>query len=419
MPLTNELLYLETYSSKGTVNFAKYAIRLFLLSVYGEGTLEELATKYIQEKRDPKPDIQMYFSTIKTRPPQSIRVLLSNLKTFLIENDIELPQKFWKGLSRRVRGNRARTQDRVPSTEELRQILLQMPLHGAALYLTLASSGMRIGECLQLTLYDIKLDENPARIEIPGIITKNGNRRTTFLSSEAKQYIVEWLKNRKTYVEYSNKRSPYPKDLSTEKLFPFGQTNARTIWYVALKKAKLDERDPSTNRYKLHPHVLRKYFRTRLGESIPVDVTEALMGHEGYLTGVYRKYTITDLARIYRKGEGALAVFSNKHQIDQLKGELENKNQQLQQLVTGLSNENLTLKTEIEKQKKEIVGLETNLNYLTEHVKDVESIWLQKVEHAAQGLADKWIEKWKKEFLEDKGAQEGEWKFREEAIQSV
>ena len=30
--------------------------------------------------------------------------------------------------------------------------------------------------------------------------------------------------------------------------------------------------------------MLRKFFRTRLGAVIPVDVVEALMGHEGYLT---------------------------------------------------------------------------------------------------------------------------------------
>jgi archaellum component FlaC len=71
-----------------------------------------------------------------------------------------------------------------------------------------------------------------------------------------------------------------------------------------------------------------------------------------------------------------------------LKVELEGKNKQLQQLVTGLSNENLTLKTEIERHKKEIVGLESNLNYLSEHVKDVEALWMQNVEVAAQGLAD-------------------------------
>ena len=413
MPITNQLIYLETYASKGTVNCAKYSIRLFLRSVYDEGTLEELATRYIEENRDPKQDIQHFFSTVKSRPPQSIRVLLSHTRTFLSENDVELPQRFWKSLSRRIKGNRSRTQDQVPTSNQFQKILMQMPLHGATFFLVLASSGMRIGEALKLKISDFKLDEDPALIEIPAQITKSGDRRITFISSEAKQYIVEWLKTRSNYVQYSSKKSRFPKNLDSEKLFPFGQTTALIIWHNAIKKAKFDERDGSTGRYKFHPHVLRKFFRTKLGTIIPVDVAEALMGHSGYLTAAYRRYSVEDLGKIYKEGESALTIFNDKQQIDLLKGELETKNQQFQQLVTGLSSENLTLKTEIEKHKKEIIGLESNLNYLSEHVKDVENTWMTKVQFAAQGLADKWVEKWKKEFLEDKEAQTDEWKFQQ------
>jgi len=53
-----------------------------------------------------------------------------------------------------------------------------------------------------------------------------------------------------------------------------------------LEKSKFGEKDKTTNRHKLHPHVLRKFFRTRMGTVIKVDIVEALMGHEGYLTEV-------------------------------------------------------------------------------------------------------------------------------------
>ena len=36
---------------------------------------------------------------------------------------------------------------------------------------------------------------------------------------------------------------------------------------------------------------------------IPVDVVEALMGHEGYLTEAHRRYTPEDLADFYKKGK--------------------------------------------------------------------------------------------------------------------
>ena len=156
MEPNKHLLYLATYSSTSTVNNAKYALRLFLHSVYRKGKLEKLATRYIEEKRDPRKDLQNFFSEIKHRPPASIRVLISHTKTFFLENEIEIPQRFWRRLSRRIKGNTARTQDKVPSNEELKQILRHMPLYGVTLFLVLTSSGMRIGECLQVKISDIQ-----------------------------------------------------------------------------------------------------------------------------------------------------------------------------------------------------------------------------------------------------------------------
>ena len=177
MSKTNHLQYLETYSSDSTANSSKYSIRSFLTSIYGEGNLEHLAKRYFQEERDRETDIQNFFVTLKHRPPNSIRVVLSHIKTFNMENDIEFPQILWRRLSRRIKGNRARTQDRIPDIKELKQILMQMPQQGIAFYLTLLSSGMRIGELLQITLDDIKLDEEPSRIEILGGYTKSGTNR--------------------------------------------------------------------------------------------------------------------------------------------------------------------------------------------------------------------------------------------------
>ena len=379
MSKTNHLQYLETYSSDSTSNSSKYSIRSFLTSIYGKGNLEDLAKRYFQEKRDREIDIQNFFVTIKHRPPNSIRVVLSHVKTLNMENGIEFPQIFLRRLTRRIKGTKARTQDRTPTTEELKQILMPMPLQGMALYLTLVSSGMRIGELLQITSDDINLNENPVRIEIRGQITKSGNRRTAYISNEAKMFIMEWLKIREEYLASSVKRSRYPKDTEEERLFPFSQQNALYIWHNAIKKARLNQRDPSTNRYKLHPHVLRKFFRTRLATVIPVDAVEVLMGHDGYLTGAYRKYTMTDLIENYKKGEAVLTVFSDRHEIDKLKKSLGKQNTQFQQLINGLTGENLNLKSDMEKQKTEVGELKTNLEFLTIHFKNIEQALMKKL----------------------------------------
>ena len=83
------------------------------------------------------------------------------------------------------------------------------------------------------------------------------------------------------------------------------------------------------------------------------------MGHEGYLTEVYRRYTLEDLAKYYLKGESALLVFTEAEDVTQLRKEIEERNNQLQSLANGLSLENLELKKRvISLEKKNIQVLE-------------------------------------------------------------
>lgn len=92
------------------------------------------------------------------------------------------------------------------------------------------------------------------------------------------------------------------------------------------------------------PHVLRKFFRTKMGSMIPIDVAEALMRHEGYLTEVYRKYSEKELADFYKRGEPALLVFTEASEVQKLRLEIEERNKQLQNLVNGLTARNLSWK---------------------------------------------------------------------------
>ena len=239
---------------------------------------------------------------------------------------------------------------------EFRKILMHMPIHGKALYLTLESSGMRIGEGLQLALGDLELDQDPVKINIRGEYTKTGNPRVAFISREAREAIMEWLKVRGSYLEAAVKKSHmYNKSAEDPRLFPFRDNTAYAIWKNALKKAGFKKRDKYTNRHRIHPHVLRKFFRTKMATLIPVDVVEALMGHEGYLTEVYRRYSVEDLARFYKQGEPALLIFTEAQEVSKLRAEVEERNRQLQALVNGLTAENLELKSRVAKAEMKIL----------------------------------------------------------------
>jgi len=347
--------FLKTFNSKSTVRAYRWALSRFFESVYGhnETSLEEHAEKYLSEERDYEEDLEGFLANINGEPPKSVRLMISAVRTFLVENDIELSDKFWRRLRGRIKGSRALTIDKVPSNAELKQVIMHMPIHGKALYLCLVSSGMRIGEALKLKLSDIELDKDPPVIHIRGEYTKTGNSRVAFISREALESLSEWFKVRSQYLESASGKSHiFAKDREDDRVFPFEISTAHVIWRNALSKTGLLDKDSSTNRNLIHPHVLRKFFRTRLGSVIPTDVAEALMGHEGYLTEVYRRYTVEDLAKFYKRGEGVLTIFSNAEEVSKLKVEVEEKNKQLQSIINGLVSENLELKERIAKVEK-------------------------------------------------------------------
>ena len=191
--------FLDSYDNSGTRRNLYNAIKLFFQSIYEEATpenLDEMAEQYFSEKRNHEQDIKKFLKSLNGSAPLSIRLKLSSIKTFFIENEVELPLKFWRMINRRIKGSRALTLDRIPTTSELKKILMHMPIQGKAVYLCLESSGMRFGELLQSNIDDLYLDEEPARIQIRGEITKTGNSRHAFFSSEAKEAVTEWLKVR-------------------------------------------------------------------------------------------------------------------------------------------------------------------------------------------------------------------------------
>ncbi len=390
----SELKYLETYGSENTVRTYKQALKVFLSNIYGDGELTDLAKRYFQETRDHKTDIQNFLAKINGRPPKTIRLYISAVRTFLMENDIELPEKFWRSLTRKIKGSMARTMDKIPSNVQLRRIIMHMPVHGKALYLTLASSGMRIGEALQLELDDIDLDNDPPKISIRGEYTKSGDPRYTFISGETKEHILEWLKYRTEYLKSASKRSRHGKSTEDTRLFPFGMSNAHFIWKNALDKTKLNSVDKSTKRHQFHPHVLRKFFRTRMGPVISVDITEALMGHKGYLTDIYRRYDEDKLAEFYKKGETAVAVF----------GKVEDALMKAD--VTKLENRILEL-------NREVADLKDNWRKLKDFTVDLTSMTPEELQILAK-LAQEMLRKQIKEADRDEQERQRKHAYAEE-----
>jgi integrase len=261
----------------------------------------------------------------------------------------------------KVKGRGPRSFDEVPSdVAVLRKILLNMDLKGKALFLTLASSGMRIGEALQLELDDIDLTKNPPYIYIRGLNSKTGEKRISFISSEAKEALEEWLKQRKNWLESSinkGKGLEVSKSAEDNRIFPFSENIANVMWNNALEKAGLTKRDKETGRRTLHPHILRKWFRTRLGKINP-DYTEAIMGHTPYLEAVYRRYGTEELANFYLENQHLLYIFTDASELSRLRNEVDNRIKSQGELIEGILLENIALKKSLNELQAKISEFE-------------------------------------------------------------
>ena len=81
--------FLTSYENEGTRRNLSNTIRLFFESIYKEVTpenLDEMAEKYFSEKRDYEKDIRNFLSSLNGSAPLTIRLKISRLKTFLIDN---------------------------------------------------------------------------------------------------------------------------------------------------------------------------------------------------------------------------------------------------------------------------------------------------------------------------------------------
>jgi len=324
--------YLRTFRSENTKKTYRCSINKFFKVIKAD------PKTYLDEERDYEEDVIKLWESLKGRPPKTVSTTMSAVKGFLKKYKILRNAEIWEELDRRTHGNRARTMDEVPTPQQLKEILRYGTLKDHALFLMVSSSGMRVGEALQLLPEDIDMSHIPTKVIIRGEYTKTGNKRLTFISNEATEALKAWLKQREGYIEGAVKKTNFGTEKAADdpRIFPFVYNTARKSWIRMITKAGYDEKDLETGRYKYHVHSLRKFFRSRLTLKVPVDIVEALMGHEGYLTGVYRRYTTEQLAEYYQKGMEELIVIQTPLDTSAI-------NEQLQRL----KSDNLQLRTDL------------------------------------------------------------------------
>jgi integrase len=187
------------------------------------------------------------------------------------------------------------------------EILLKMidraDLHMKAVITTLVSTGMRSGECSNLLLSDLDGDTITIRKEI----AKRRQGGKVYLTSEAQQYMKQWLEYRDEYIRQADKRSVGlgVREGDDARLFACHYQTMRR------KFSRLyDLVDGERGKYhaKCTLHSTRRFFRTHAVKSLGIDLTEHLMRHRGYMTASYRRISDDDARKQFFEGESVLYI---------------------------------------------------------------------------------------------------------------
>ncbi len=272
-------------------------------------SFSRLVEGYSKGERDFESDLKEFIRGMQKGglSPKTENLCAGVLKRFMEEGyGMKIEDGGWRRIRRRwMRKAKPVTRDKSPSREELRRILTHVGAKGRSLFLFLLSSGVRIGGALQLTIDDLFLDSDPPEAHIRGEYTKTGVGRVVYCSYEARDAIKEWLRVKGKLGKKTRKGGA--RTYGGRKIWPMERRNAGEMWRNALKKAGLDQKDPTTKIRIFHLHTLRKFFRSKL--QADRDIVEVLMGHEGYLDGAYRRIPEEELATAYKNAMNSVTIF--------------------------------------------------------------------------------------------------------------
>jgi len=213
-----------------------------------------------------------------------------------------------------------RKEPRKPITIDILKLICNNanPLR-RAFYNVLITSGMRLGEALQLTKGDIHFNESPVRVTIRANTTKTKEGRETYISFEAVDKIRILVENK----EDDEKIFMDKKHLKRAKSIKLAVANEDHVFAGLREKLgredkRFREKYPESDRYVVNIHSFRAYFHTHASETHGMEYANALDGHSGYLPQYYRK-SPEERAKMYLELEPRLLIESIKPDVEKTK----------------------------------------------------------------------------------------------------
>ena len=339
-----ELDLIETFVDKYKER-SKETVRAYrsTLKQYFNAIEKEPRKIYLKQKKNEyEEDVIKYWELLKRQAPTSRNSKLWTIKSFLDHNGIEIKTIFYREILDSIKEKGTITQDNVLSTDDIKKILSHCNEKNKAIILTLASSGMRVGELLKLKEEDMHLDHDPAYIHLSGSITKNGYPRFTFITKEAKESVEAWLRIKKQYLYKIQGKNNFQnkggkgirriKDTNSDLLFPFSYSTLQYKWDALMQQTGLEETDQRTKRLKIHIHSLRSWAISHMGITMPEMKLNFIVGHTTYLSKQYNKFKEADIAEDYTKVMPDLAILEASPDISGIHADMKAKDEKIKQL---------------------------------------------------------------------------------------
>lgn len=255
--------------------------------------------------------------------------------------------------------------DRIPTVEEIREIINAADQRGKALTHVLLSSGVQEGAIEYFKISDYTHIEIDGRIVAGRLVVYNGepDRYVTFVSPEACYALDKYLEFRREHGEEVNSSSLLFRDKfdpikglyghgkkdSKEIVIPMTAPAVRQYYYRLLYSIGI--RNEKKKRHDFSVHGFRKFFKTKaeLGGMKPINV-ETLMGHSTGISDSYYRPTEKDLLEDYSKVVEHLAITTESILQIEVKEEIS----QMQERDTMNSDAITTLSDQVAKLMHEI-----------------------------------------------------------------
>ena len=262
--------------------------------------------------------------------------------------------------------------------DAIAQILRLANYKLSTVILLACSSGMRLGEIIQLKFSDIDFETNPTTIKIRAETTKTRESRVTHITKEATQALKDFIAKSKrdwNYGEYvfllsyenkleqllRNKNSGKLKTAIEKKLEGISEEE-KIEFRARITKQNFENqlrgvirsipelsKKAENGRFNVHFHAFRYFFKTQVTDAHESDFAEALLGHKSLKLVYYRQNT-KKRQKTYLDVEHTLTI-SETENIEKNYTELQQDNRELRDELNLLIGKFRELEKRIEVKK--------------------------------------------------------------------